>query len=123
LVRQAFADKSLSEQLHLTSANSINIGRWLPQMMFYAVAWHHMELHNLEKRIVVPSGNYGNIASGLLLHKMGFPFDEMVAAHNQNDTIPRFLSSGHYQPFPVLATYANAMDVSDPSNFAGLNIY
>jgi threonine synthase len=117
LVKKAFSDTSLNSKIHLTSANSINIGRWIPQMMFYAVAWHFMESQGLEKNIIVPSGNYGNIAAGLLLHQMGFPFNHIIAAHNQNDTIPRFLESNEYQPHPTIATYANAMDVSDPSNF------
>jgi threonine synthase len=117
LVKKAFSDTSLNSKIHLTSANSINIGRWIPQMMFYAVAWHFMESNGMEKNIIVPSGNYGNIAAGLLLHQMGFPFNRIIAAHNQNDTIPRFLASNVYQPHPTIATYANAMDVSDPSNF------
>jgi threonine synthase len=118
LVKQAFADKSLSGQIQMTSANSINIGRWLPQMMFYAVAWHHMEKKDLEKTMVVPSGNYGNISAGILFHSLGFLFANMIAAHNQNDTIPRYLTTHQYQPHPTIATYANAMDISDPSNFA-----
>ncbi len=118
MVKQCFADGRLSESLGLTSANSINIGRWLPQMMFYAIAWHYLEKHQLEKTIAVPSGNYGNLASGVLFHQMGFPFKTLIAAHNSNDTIPRFLESGIYTPYPTQATYANAMDVSDPSNFS-----
>jgi len=117
LVKQAFFDKSLSNNIYLTSANSINVGRWLPQMMFYAAAWHHMQKNNLEKTIVVPSGNYGNVSAGLLFHSLGFQFDHIIAAHNENDTIPRYLNSHQYQPHSTIATYANAMDVSDPSNF------
>ena len=117
LVKQSFSDPSINNRIHLTSANSINIGRWIPQLMFYAVAWHFMESQGLEKNILVPSGNYGNISAGLLFHQMGFPFNRIIAAHNQNDTIPRFLESNKYQPHPTMATYANAMDVSDPSNF------
>jgi len=117
LVKQAFSDPSINSRIHLTSANSINIGRWIPLLMFYAVAWHFMESQGLEKNIVVPSGNYGNISAGLLFHQMGFPFNRIMSAHNQNDTIPRYLESNVYQPHPTMATYANAMDVSDPSNF------
>jgi threonine synthase len=117
LVKQAFADQDLSREHRLTSSNSINIGRWLPQMLFYATAWHWMERSNIDKNIIVPSGNYGNIAAGLLFHMMGFHFKELIAAHNENDTIPRYLLSQQYQPHATKHTFANAMDVSDPSNF------
>jgi len=76
-----------------------------------------MEKLSQEIIILVPSGNYGNIAAGLLFHHMGFHFDQLIAAHNENDTIPRFLISHQYEPHPTIATFANAMDVSDPSNF------
>lgn len=118
LVKQAFADPELAREHGLTSSNSINMGRWLPQMLFYAQAWHFMYQHQKEFTVIVPSGNYGNIAAGLLFHQMGFHFNELIAAHNENDTIPRYLVSHQYQPHPTIATVANAMDVSDPSNFA-----
>ena len=117
LVKQAFADQELSRQHRLTSSNSINMGRWIPQMLFYANAWYNMEKFSQDKAILVPSGNYGNIAAGLLFHSMGFHFTQLIAAHNENDTIPRYLHTHQYEPHPTKATYANAMDVSDPSNF------
>ena len=124
LVKQAFADQDLSQAHRLTSSNSINIARWLPQMLFYARAWYDIQNLKIERskispgsHIVVPSGNYGNIAAGLLFHMMGFHFNQLIAAHNENDTIPRYLGSHQYQPHPTIHTLANAMDVSDPSNF------
>lgn len=118
LVKQAFADEELNRKLRLTSANSINISRLIPQTFYYfnAVA----QLYRAGKKdvvFVVPSGNFGNIAAGLLAYKMGLPVKQFVAATNANDTVPRFLETGVYETKPSVQTYANAMDVGAPSNW------
>lgn len=118
LVKQAFADEELNSKLRLTSANSINISRLIPQTFYYfnAVA----QLYRAGKKdvvFVVPSGNFGNIAAGLLAYKMGLPVKQFVAATNANDTVPRFLETGVYETRPSVQTYANAMDVGAPSNW------
>lgn len=118
LVKQAFADDELNGELRLTSANSINISRLIPQTFYYfnAVA----QLFRMGKREVVfsvPSGNFGNIAAGLLAYKMGLPVKQFIAATNANDTVPRFLETGLYETRPSVQTYANAMDVGAPSNW------
>ena len=120
LVKNAFSDTALRNMISLTSANSINIGRWLPQMIFYALAWIEIRKRDIESVICIPSGNYGNIAAAYLAHDIGFHFKRILAAHNANDTIPRYLVKGEYQPGTTISTLANAMDVSDPSNFVRL---
>lgn len=118
---QAIVKKSMEEEdfkaFNFTSANSINIARWLPQMIYYFVAYKAVA--QTSKKIVVscPSGNFGNICAGLLAKKMGLPISHFIAATNSNDTIPRFLKHKVYEPNPTVATISNAMDVSDPSNF------
>lgn len=115
-VKTAFLDDDL-RFLGLTSANSINIARWLPQMIYYFSCYKQLKLAGKERFIVsVPSGNFGNVSAGLLAKKMGLPIDLFVAATNSNDTIPRFLQSGKYDPESTIETISNAMDVSDPSN-------
>ncbi|MDR2221810.1 MAG: threonine synthase [Flavobacteriaceae bacterium] len=116
MVKRAFLDAELKE-CRLTSANSINIARWLPQMFYYFLMYK--ELQHIDKPLVVsvPSGNFGNICAGMLAQKMGLPIAHFVAATNVNDTIPRFFSSKAYTPKPTIETISNAMDVSDPSNF------
>lgn len=120
LVKRAFSDKELRKALTLTSANSINVARWLPQMIYYAFALKEAIKQNVEFVFSVPSGNYGNITAGLLLHSMGIKLEKFIAAHNANDTIPRLLINDIYEPHETIATFANAMDVSDPSNFLRL---
>lgn len=120
MVKSAFSDEVLRSTINITSANSINIARWLPQMIFYAIAWREIQRQGIENKLCIPSGNYGNIAAAFLIHDMGLTFKEILAAHNANDTIPRFLSSGHYTPGGTISTLANAMDVNDPSNFVRL---
>ncbi|MES2828227.1 MAG: threonine synthase [Bacteroidota bacterium] len=118
LVKQAFADNELNRQLRLTSANSINIARLIPQTFYYFNAY--AQLKNAGKAEVifsVPSGNFGNIAAGLLAYKMGLPVKQFIAATNVNDTVPRFLQTGVYDAKPSVQTYANAMDVGAPSNW------
>ena len=118
LVKHAFADDELNNKMRLTSANSINISRLIPQTFYYfnAVA----QLYREGKREIifsVPSGNFGNIAAGLLAYKMGLPVKQFIAATNANDTVPRFLETGVYETRPSVQTYSNAMDVGAPSNW------
>jgi threonine synthase len=120
MVKSAFNDKVLRSKINITSANSINVARWLPQMIFYAIAWREMKRRGYAERICIPCGNYGNIAAAFLAHDMGMHFKQIFAAHNANDTIPRFLEKGQYTIGETIATLANAMDVSDPSNFVRL---
>jgi len=120
LVKEAFNDAALREKIFMTSANSINIGRLLPQMVYYfhAVAQFRKNSNNKMPVITVPSGNFGNITAGMLAVRMGLPVARFIAATNANDVVPRYLKSGLYQPKPTIATLANAMDVGDPSNFS-----
>lgn len=117
LVKQAFADKALNQQLFLTSANSINIARWLPQQFYYFFAWQQWPFKEEPPVITVPSGNFGNICAGLLAYKSGLPARRFLAACNANDVVPSYLENGIYQPREAVATLSNAMDVGDPSNF------
>jgi threonine synthase len=118
LVKQAFADPELNERLRLTSANSINISRLIPQTFYYFNAYAQLKRQGKEKIVFsVPSGNFGNIAAGLLAYKMGLPVAQFIAATNINDTVPRFLETGLYETRPSVQTYANAMDVGAPSNW------
>lgn len=114
LVKESFADQQLRERMHLTSANSINIGRLLPQVFYYA----HAALQDRDRPAVfsVPSGNFGNLTAGLWAWKLGAPIAGFVAATTINDTMPRYVATGHYEPRPSVATLANAMDVGNPSN-------
>ncbi len=118
LVKTAFNDQSLKSDLRLTSANSINIARLIPQTFYYFWAYAQLKSQGAgEVVFTVPSGNFGNIGAGLLAYKMGLPVKHFVAGTNVNDTVPRFLKSGHYEPKPSQQTLANAMDVGDPSNW------
>jgi threonine synthase len=118
LVKQAFADPELNEKLRLTSANSINISRLIPQTFYYFNAYAQLKRQGKDKVVFsVPSGNFGNIAAGLLAYKMGLPVQQFIAATNINDTVPRFLETGWYETKPSVQTYANAMDVGAPSNW------
>lgn len=118
LVKQAFADEELSGKFRLTSANSINISRLIPQTFYYFNAYAQLKRKGFNEVVFsVPSGNFGNIGAGLLAYKMGLPVHQFVAATNVNDTVPRFLETGVYETRPSLQTYANAMDVGAPSNW------
>ncbi|MBA2499563.1 MAG: threonine synthase [Chitinophagaceae bacterium] len=117
MVKQAFADYELQNKMFLTSANSINVARWLPQQFYYFFAWKQWADKNRPPIISVPSGNFGNICSGLLAMKSGLPFKHFIAACNTNKVIPEFMQTGNYQPQKAKATLSNAMDVGDPSNF------
>ncbi|MDB5230422.1 MAG: threonine synthase [Chitinophagaceae bacterium] len=116
MVKQAFVDEDLKNKMFLTSANSINIARWLPQQVYYAFALQQWSYEQLPV-VSVPSGNFGNICAGLLLHFSGLPVKHFIAACNANDTVLRFLKTTIYQPGETISTLSNAMDVSDPSNF------
>ena len=119
LVKQAFTDAALNEKFRLTSANSINIARLIPQTFYYFNAYAQLLRQGISKVVVaVPSGNFGNIGAGLLAWKMGLPVEQFIAATNANDTVPAFLRTGVYQPKPSVATISNAMDVGNPSNWA-----
>lgn len=117
LVKQAFADMELRQQRKLCSANSINIARWLPQQIYYWLAWKQWPAKERPPVISVPSGNFGNIGAGMLAFKTGLPVAHFIAACNANDVVPRYLESGAYSPRETIATISNAMDVGNPSNF------
>jgi threonine synthase len=116
IVKQAFADGDLNKKFSLTSANSINVARWLPQQLYYFYAYQQWQ-YNEPPVISVPSGNFGNICAGILAHISGLPVKHFIAACNVNDVVPQFLQSGNYQPKKSVATISNAMDVGNPSNF------
>lgn len=118
LVKDAFADEELNDKYKLTSANSINIARLLPQSFYYFYAWAQLQEKNKEVIVSVPSGNYGNLTGGLLAKQMGLPIHKFVAAANRNKIVPDYLDSGKYQPKPSVQTISNAMDVGAPSNFS-----
>ncbi|MBQ6229002.1 MAG: threonine synthase [Prevotella sp.] len=120
LVKQAFLDPDLNAHMRLTSANSINVARFLPQAFYYFNAYARMKALGKADRMVmcVPSGNFGNITAGLFGHVMGLPISRFIAANNANDIFYQYLQTGVYQPQPTKQTLANAMDVGDPSNFA-----
>lgn len=120
LVKSAFADKDLNTAMKLTSANSINVARFLPQSFYYFYAYAQLKRAGKDKNVVicVPSGNFGNITAGLFGKRMGLPVKRFIAANNRNDIFLQYLNTGIYTPRPSVATLANAMDVGDPSNFA-----
>ncbi len=120
LVKSAFLDGDLTRRLTLTSANSINVARFLPQSFYYFHAYARMKRAGAADRLVVcvPSGNFGNITAGLFAARMGLPVARFIAANNRNDIFLQYLETGVYAPRPSVATVANAMDVGDPSNFA-----
>jgi threonine synthase len=117
MVKQAFADQELTNKLFLTSANSINVARWLPQQFYYFFAFQQWQDKNNPPVISVPSGNFGNICAGLMAYASGLPVAHFVAACNANDIVPAYLQTGNYLPKEAVATLSNAMDVGNPSNF------
>ena len=117
MVKQAFGDKELSSQLRLSSANSINVARWLPQQFYYFFAYKQWKDKNSPPVISVPSGNFGNICAGMLAAQSGLPVKHFIAACNANDVVTRYLDSGVYETKVAVPTLSNAMDVGDPSNF------
>ncbi|MBL7798683.1 MAG: threonine synthase [Saprospiraceae bacterium] len=118
MVKQAFLDKELRQLFRLSSANSINISRLIPQVMYYWEGYKQVAYNNKPIVFSVPSGNFGNLTAGLIARKMGLPVHHFIAATNANDTVPAYLSSGIFTPRPSIRTISNAMDVGNPSNFA-----
>ena len=120
LVKNAFMDAELNQHMKLTSANSINVARFLPQAFYYFNAYARMKAQGRADNLVmcVPSGNFGNICAALFGHQMGLPIQRFIAANNANDIFYKYLQTGKYEPKPSKQTLANAMDVGDPSNFA-----
>jgi len=125
MVKQAFVDPTLSKSLTLTSANSINISRLIPQSFYYA--WAALQLKEQygfsAPLFSVPSGNYGNLTAGVLAKRMGFPIGHFIAASNANDSVTRYIDEGRYEPRPTITTLSTAMDVGNPSNFARLRYF
>jgi len=117
MVKQAFTDADINRKLFLTSANSINVARWLPQQFYYFFAWKQWADKKNPPVISVPSGNFGNICAGILAHITGLPVKHFIAACNANNTVPEFLRTSHYEVKKAVATISNAMDVGNPSNF------
>ncbi len=120
LVKSAFMDEELNQHMKLTSANSINVTRFLPQAFYYFNAYARLKERGEADNLVVcvPSGNFGNITAGLFARRMGLPIKRFIAANNVNDVFLKYLNTGKYEPRPSIQTIANAMDVGDPSNFA-----
>ena len=120
LVKSAFMDAQLNAHMRLTSANSINVARFLPQAFYYFYAYAQMKRQGKADGLVicVPSGNFGNLCAGLFAYRMGLPVKRFIAANNRNDIFYQYLPTGEYRPRPSVQTIANAMDVGDPSNFA-----
>lgn len=120
LVKAAFMDEELNSMMHLTSANSINIARFLPQAFYYFYAYAQLKRMGVKKDIIVavPSGNFGNLTAGLMGKRMGLPIKRFIAANNSNDIFYKYLQTAQYSPRASVSTIANAMDVGDPSNFA-----
>jgi threonine synthase len=116
IVKQAFADEDITQEMQLTSANSINVARWLPQQLYYFYAYQQWQ-HEEAPIICVPSGNFGNVCAGIVAYKSGLPVKHFIAACNVNDVIPNYFATNNYQPKAAVATVSNAMDVGNPSNF------
>ena len=120
LVKQAFADEALNQRGFLTSANSINVGRLLPQMFYHVAAYRQLPVASVPLIVSVPSGNFGNLTAGIFAKRVGLPVARFIAATNSNDVVPQYLLSGNYCPRAAIATYSNAMDVGNPNNFPRL---
>lgn len=117
MVKTAFLDEGITDNRKLTSANSINVARWLPQLFYFLFAYKQAKSKGKEIVFSVPSGNFGNICAGMVAQKLGMPVNHFVASTNVNDVVPKFMQQGIYNPVPSIATISNAMDVGDPSNF------
>jgi threonine synthase len=125
MVKKAFLDEDLSNNINLTSANSINIARWLPQMFYFFFSYRDFKLSHSDKiAFSVPSGNFGNLCAGMMAKEMGLPINKFIASNNINDVVNRYLKTKIYDAKPSIQTISNAMDVGDPSNFVRIiNIY
>ncbi|RYC51725.1 threonine synthase [Flagellimonas olearia] len=117
MVKTAFLDAGITGHKKLTSANSINVARWLPQLFYFLFAYKQAKSKGKEIVFSVPSGNFGNICAGMVAQKLGMPVKHFVASTNVNNVVPKFMQKGIYEPMPSIATISNAMDVGDPSNF------
>jgi threonine synthase len=116
MVKRAFLEDQIRSSMQLTSANSINVARWIPQLLYFVSAIRQQP-NQPPPVFSVPSGNFGNICAGMLAHQMGMPCSGFIAATNVNDTVPRYMAGEAYEPRPAVATISNAMDVAEPSNF------
>jgi threonine synthase len=120
LVKQSFSDEELNKRAFLTSANSINIGRLLPQMFYHVAAYRQLPVASVPLIVSVPSGNFGNLTAGIFAKRIGLPVAKYVASTNANDVVPEYLRTGDFHPRAAQATYSNAMDVGNPNNFPRL---
>src|SRR5271154_5588366 len=120
LVKQAFADEPLNKRAFLTSANSINVGRLLPQMFYHVAAYRQLPVAAVPLIVAVPSGNFGNLTAGIFAKRIGLPVARFIASTNANDSVPEYLKTGEFHPRPAQATISNAMDVGNPNNFPRL---
>ncbi|MEN8124833.1 MAG: threonine synthase [Bacteroidota bacterium] len=117
MVKNAFLDEDITNKIQLTSANSINVARWLPQMFYFAFAYQQLKQKNKALVFSIPSGNFGNICAGMMAQQLGLPIQHFIAATNINRVVPNYMISGNYIPLKSKQTISNAMDVGDPSNF------
>ncbi len=117
MVKTAFLDTEITDHKKLTSANSINVARWLPQLFYFLFAYKQAKSKGKDIVFSVPSGNFGNVCAGMVAQKLGMPVKHFVASTNVNDVVPKYMEKGVYEPMPSIATISNAMDVGDPSNF------
>jgi len=117
MVKTAFLDQDLLDAMQLTSANSINVARWLPQLYYFLFAYKQAKSKGKEIVFSIPSGNFGNVCAGMMAQQLGMPVKHFIAATNVNDIVPNYMKTGTYNPKPSVATISNAMDVGDPSNF------
>ena len=117
MVKNAFLDKEITDKMQLTSANSINIARWLPQMFYFAFTYKHLKGKGKPLVFSTPSGNFGNICAGMMAQQLGLPVSHFIASTNINRVVPDYMETGAYKPVPSFQTISNAMDIGDPSNF------
>ena len=117
MVKKAFLDDELTSTMQLTSANSINVARWLPQLFYFMFAYKQLKNSSQEIVFSVPSGNFGNVCAGMIAQKLGLPIKHFIASNNENNVVTRYLKSNSYEPKPSVQTVSNAMDVGNPSNF------
>src|SRR5258705_9639723 len=120
LVKQAFADEALNQRAFLTSANSINVGRLLPQMFYHVAAYRQLPVASVPLIVSVPSGNFGNLTAGIFAKRIGIPVARFIASTNANDVVPEYLRTGEFLPRAATPTLSNAMDVGSPNNFPRL---
>jgi len=117
MVKRAFMDEELTSKMQLTSANSINIARWLPQLFYFLFTYKQLKSKHKDIAFSVPSGNFGNICAGMVAQKLGLPVKHFIASNNANDTVVNYMTTQSYDPKPSVQTISNAMDVGNPSNF------